>query len=120
MQVLIVDDDNSVRSTLCEVIKNWGFEAYGVGNGREALDYLADPENPRPELILLDGRMPVMGGEEFLRYRETDDTLKTIPVVVFSGTAHEIKCSTANGYVSKPFVSDVRPYVEKYCSRQAA
>ncbi len=119
MQVLIVDDDCSVRSTLRDIIKNWGYEAYAVENGQEALDYLDDPENPRPELILLDGRMPVMSGEEFLRHRETVESLRIIPVVVFSATAREITCGSANGYVCKPFVSDVRPYVEKYCSHSA-
>lgn len=116
MDVLIVDDDCTVRAVLKTVISDWGFESWGVEHGRAALEYLSDEENPRPKMILLDGRMPVMGGEEFLRYREGDEKLRAIPVVVFSATAHEIKCASAQGYVSKPDVCLVRPFVEKFCS----
>lgn len=116
MQVLIVDDDDTVRSTLMDLIRGWGFEAWGVPHGRAALEYLEDPDNPKPSLIILDGRMPIMGGEEFLLYREHDEGLRSIPVVVFSATANEIQCKSAQGYVAKPFVGEVRPFVEKFCS----
>jgi CheY-like chemotaxis protein len=116
MQVLIVDDDDIVRTTLADLIRGWGYEAWGVPHGRAAIEYLDDLENPRPNLIILDGRMPVMNGEEFLLYREQHESLRSIPVVVFSATASEIPCSSAQGYVAKPFVGQVRPYVEKFCS----
>ncbi len=118
MHVLVVDDDSSVRQVLVEMLHFWGFEAFGVVHGRAAVDYLGDAENDRPQLIILDGFMPIMNGEEFLRYRESVNELKTIPVIVFSGTLKELKCRTAQGYVDKPFVEELRPFVEKFCTRQ--
>lgn len=116
MLVLIVDDDALVRSTLVDLVRGWGVDAWGVEHGRAALDFLADSENEKPSLIILDGRMPVMSGQEFLQYREGDELVRSIPVVVFSGTAHEVTCRTAQGYVCKPFAHEVRPYVQKFCN----
>lgn len=116
MFVLVVDDDDLVRSALIDLIRGWGVEAWGVEHGRAALDYLENSENERPSLIVLDGRMPVMSGQEFLQHRELHAAIRAIPVVVFSGTVYEITCRTAEGYVCKPFIHDVRPYVEKFCT----
>jgi len=55
-----------------------------VKNGLEALDYLLDPFNEKPKIILLDINMPKMNGIEFLRERMKHDSLKVIPVIVLS------------------------------------
>lgn len=120
MQVLVVDDDDSVRQVLVDMLRNWGYEAEGVEHGEAALDYLKSAELPTPELILLDYKMPVMDGEQFLQHRQQDEVLRRIPVVVFTGSVDLVKIRTANGYVQKPFARELLPYVEKYCSRRAA
>jgi CheY-like chemotaxis protein len=46
-----------------KTIKKLGFPVKAVWNGKEALDYLAAPseEQPRPDIILMDVQMPIMG-----------------------------------------------------------
>jgi CheY-like chemotaxis protein len=117
MEVLVVDDDATVRMVLIDMLRSWGYPAYGVENGRAALEYLGDAENDKPALILLDYMMPVMNGEQFLCYREEVSWLKKIPVIVFTGSTDMVKMRLAEGYVQKPFVRDVQPFVEKFCTR---
>ena len=60
-----------------------------AGDGQQALDYLRDPENDHPCIILLDLQMPRMDGIEFLQVIKEDDLLKSIPVVVLSTSAED-------------------------------
>ena len=55
-----------------------------VGDGEQALEFLRNPENALPCLILLDINMPRMNGIEFLKIAKTDDSLRRIPVVVLT------------------------------------
>lgn len=85
-----------------------------VGDGRDALDYLyrrgsyEDPSvSPRPDLILLDLRMPLMSGLEVLAIIKKDPELQTIPVVVLTTSDIEGDRSAAyscgvDGYLIKP------------------
>jgi len=85
-----------------------------VTDGQEALDYLgrkgnyADPEiSPRPDLILLDLRLPKVDGLEILRQIKEDANLRAIPTVVLTTSAAEGDMLTAynNGagsYLVKP------------------
>src|SRR5262245_17777894 len=67
-RVLLVDDDESIRQVVSIFLSDEGYEIAGAGNGREALELVTDF---RPDIILLDLRMPVMDGWEFARtYRE--------------------------------------------------
>jgi CheY-like chemotaxis protein len=117
MQILVVDDDATVRMVLVDMLHNWGYDACAVSDGKAALEYLGDAENEKPQLILLDYMMPVMNGEQFLTLREQVSWLKKIPVVVFTGSTDMVKMRLAEGYVQKPFVRDVQPFVEKFCTR---
>src|SRR5579859_3750916 len=62
--ILVVEDDATIRDALCDVLALAGHRAVGAENGRAAL---AAAERIKPEIILLDLRMPVMGGVAFLR-----------------------------------------------------
>jgi CheY-like chemotaxis protein len=87
---------------------------YIVGDGEEALAFLrregkfADPAfSPRPGVILLDLKMPRMGGLELLQIVKSDPGLCDIPVVVLTTSSEEtdIKSSFRNGvagYIVKP------------------
>ena len=69
--ILAVDDNEQVREILVPMLEIWaedqGFEVTVIEkvNGREALDWVQ--EHDMPDLTLLDMRMPVMSGAEFLR-----------------------------------------------------
>jgi response regulator RpfG family c-di-GMP phosphodiesterase len=63
-RILIVDDEEAIRSLLVECLALRGYETAGAANGREALRRVAE----RPvDLILTDLRMPAMDGMELLR-----------------------------------------------------
>jgi CheY-like chemotaxis protein len=77
--VLVIDDDEDVRWALLEMLQLLGFVAIGAANGLVGLQ-LAHERAPR--LILLDLRMPVMNGWQFLEHRQESLTLASIPVAV--------------------------------------
>ena len=89
-----------------------------VDNGEKALDYLfrrgkfASPEkSPRPNVILLDLRLPRVDGLEVLRTIKTTEELSSIPVVVLTSSEAEQDLAKAydfhaNSYLVKPIDFD--------------
>jgi CheY-like chemotaxis protein len=77
--VLVIDDDEDVRWALLELLQLLGFVAVGASNGADGLR-LARERAPR--LILLDLRMPIMNGWQFLQHRRQSASLASIPVAV--------------------------------------
>ncbi len=82
-----------------------------VLDGREGMGFLqknGDYSNaPRPDLILLDLNMPGMNGYEFLAFVKSDDSFKSIPIVVLttSDVESDIVCVYQLGaasYITKP------------------
>src|SRR3954454_633664 len=65
IDVLVIEDDGLVRQTMTEVLDDAGYAVANGENGQDALDLIDAGVEPR--LILLDLRMPVMDGWEFLR-----------------------------------------------------
>src|SRR5262245_29076412 len=57
--VLVVDDDDDIRTAVQEVLEEKDYPTVGASNGREALDLLRTAEN-LPALVLLDLMMPEM------------------------------------------------------------
>jgi CheY-like chemotaxis protein len=83
-EILIVDDDNDVRESLCDVLEQCGFVVVSAGNGQEALELLRNRASA--DLVLLDLQMPIMDGWEFLRQYHTDLNFVHVPVVVLSAS----------------------------------
>jgi CheY-like chemotaxis protein len=77
--VLIVDDDELIRETLCELVEMVGCSAMVAANGREALKVMTEC---RPCLVIVDLLMPVMTGNELLEVMRRDPMLADVPVVV--------------------------------------
>jgi two-component system response regulator len=118
--ILLVEDDPAhaeiVKRNLSEYrIAN---RLFHVEDGQEALDYLfrenqfASPHaSPRPDLVLLDLRLPKVDGQEVLRRLQADVDLRSIPVVVLTTSTAEIDMISAytNGaasYLTKPIDFD--------------
>jgi len=83
--ILVVDDEEEARGELRDVLEASGHEVIEAANGREALEMLTSGRLREPALILLDLRMPVMTGWEFLTIMRSYHRLSRIPVVVLSG-----------------------------------
>src|SRR5688572_22258493 len=99
-RILVVDDDPIVRGTIRAFLQTEGYSVQTAGDGAEALEEIG---RECPNVVLLDMRMPVMDGWEFvneLRARDID-----LPIVVMTAArdarrwAHEIG---APAYVPKP------------------
>ena len=85
-------------------------------DGESALEFLRDPNNPVPALILLDLNMPRMNGLEFLKILKSDSNWCKIPVVILTTSQEEqdrlasFELSAA-GYIVKPL--EYPAFVEK-------
>jgi len=53
-----------------------------VRDGQEAIDYLTDTKNTRPDLMILDLNMPKVSGIEVLEFIKTNQKTKVIPVII--------------------------------------
>jgi len=107
--VLLVEDDTIDAMAVKKAFKYLHIKnnLFIVGNGEEALEYLRNKDNPKPQIILLDLNMPKMGGVEFMKIAKADDQLKRIPVVILTTSkAEQDRVITFNlgaaGYMMKP------------------
>ena len=80
--LLVVDDDPDVRESIFQVLTEAGYDVSGAGDGKEALDRLL--HGRRPDLIILDLRMPRKSGHEVLEALRESPSYVGIPVVVLS------------------------------------
>jgi CheY-like chemotaxis protein len=103
--VLVVDDHAPGRESLTELLEMRGYRASSAENGVAALALLHAGLSPCA--ILLDLWMPEMDGLEFLRHRQREELLSTIPVIVISALGDAAKRCAGLGvqaFVTKPLV----------------
>jgi CheY-like chemotaxis protein len=104
-RVLVVDDEDAVRSVLVRALTLWGYETEAANDGETALAHLSRSPDGYA-CILLDLTMPGIGGEA--TYREIRQINATVPVVLMSGYAPDgaLDALTAHppaGFLQKPF-----------------
>jgi two-component system response regulator (stage 0 sporulation protein F) len=89
LQVLIIEDEQLLNEAYARVLSAAKISLLRAYNGKEALDIL---KNEKPDIILLDLRMPVMDGIEFLKKLQPKDNLPDAKIIVFSNydDQHEI------------------------------
>ncbi len=79
--ILVVDDDESMRILLADVLGHTGYEVGCAVDGLDAIDKLrADV----PEVVILDLLMPGRSGWDVLEFLEDDPVLSRVPVVVLT------------------------------------
>ena len=78
--ILLVDDEVDFAQTLALRIELRGYEVSIVHSGEEALRKAKE----KPDLILLDVMMPVMGGYEVCRRLRQDNQTKHIPIIMLT------------------------------------
>jgi DNA-binding response OmpR family regulator len=79
-KILVIDDDNELRSLSVMTLQMAGYAVPGASNGKEAKDYM---DFLKPDLIVLDMILPVMDGISFLHWLRHTAKLD-IPVLVFT------------------------------------
>jgi CheY-like chemotaxis protein len=125
--VLIVEDDADTREMLVTLLGSEGFHAVAAEDGLEALHLLrtvrhnAGPETP--VLVLLDLRMPRLGGDEFRRAQLADPIVAGVPIAIMSGAIDAEERARDLGAVAtlmKPLDVDVLlQVVRRHCGVQA-
>lgn len=80
--VVIVDDDAFTRKALCNLLQGYPCRVVEAGSGLEALRLIS---SQLPNLVLLDVRMPVMGGLEVLRELRSTPAFRDLAVMAMSG-----------------------------------
>ena len=117
--VLVIDDDEDLRESVCELLEEDGYRAISVSDGRTALDWLRAGDT-KPQVILLDLMMPGMNGFQFREEQVKDAEAATVPVVLTSAHAklqHETAALGVAGYLEKPIdVQLLLDTVERFCS----
>lgn len=88
-KILIVEDERNLNEAYQMILQHQGHDIIAAYDGTEALKVTEDVE---PDLILLDLRMPQMGGVEFLKKYKLKKDHPKVKVVIFSNldTQHEI------------------------------
>ena len=102
-RILIVDDEEGFRDGVADLL---GMEGYQVSVARDAVEAVRKLPEFRPEVILLDLRMPHLDGEGFLRGMSGLPASKKVPVVLISAKEDlpAIASRTgAAGYLATPF-----------------
>jgi DNA-binding NtrC family response regulator len=84
--VLVVDDEKNIRRTLEMVLTGEGYRVLEAERAERALDMLGNPEQP-VDLVILDLKLPGIGGLEALERIRSDDSVRDLPVIVISGHA---------------------------------
>lgn len=107
-RVLVVDDDDGVRTAVTWALEADGFEVVAVDNGLAAMDAIGAAP---PSLVVLDLSLPGLGGLDILRRlraAEARDGRRPLPIIVLSGRDSETDRIVgldlgADDYLVKPF-----------------
>ncbi len=119
--ILVIDDEEAVRSTTKELLEISGFNVLTAENGNTALD-IFNRKNEKIDIVILDMVMPDMNGNEcFDKLKEINSD---IPVIIVSGyssieSRKELKNKGVKSFISKPFdIGELSEKVSKILSEK--
>jgi DNA-binding NtrC family response regulator len=102
-KVLIVDDDEDIRSILSDIIKSEGYKTIAAGDGRKALEKVREHS---PEVVLLDVRLPEIDGMQVLKEIKKMNSDTVVIMLTAYGRLADAVQSVKMGafdYITKPF-----------------
>jgi tubulin-specific chaperone A len=103
--ILVVDDDWALCAVIQDALQRAGLAVRVAHDGKQCLEAVAAE---RPDVVVLDIRMPVMDGYETLRELRKNPKTKLLPVVILTGHPGE-PGETAEG------MAEVNRYLLKPC-----
>jgi CheY-like chemotaxis protein len=125
-KILIAEDERDIRELVSFSLQFGGFTVVQAANGAEAVERA---QAERPDLILMDVRMPKMTGYEACKQMKQMPELRDIPVVFLSAKGQESEIQTgleagAEEYILKPFAPDdlvkqVQTVLDRVAKRRA-
>lgn len=113
--ILVADDELPVREFIALVLADSGHQTVLAGNGKQALELM---EKERPDLVISDVMMPLMGGVELCqRLKSTADTAQ-VPVILMTSAGQRITADAGHdGFLAKPFDLHVLEALVERCLR---
>lgn len=109
-RLLIVEDESATRETWAEYFQNAGYQVLQASDGQEALESV---RHERPDLLLLDVRLPRLDGYQVCQRLKSDPMTSHIPIIMItafltdaSDTVRGIEYG-ADDYLNKPVDLDV-------------
>lgn len=104
-KILIVDDDEKVRYSIKHTLKLMGYKTYEAGTAAEAIEQI---ERAKPDLVLLDIRLPDSSGHSVLSRIRLNHATRLLPVIMITGiTDKQDKIEAiekgVNDFIVKPF-----------------
>ena len=116
--IVLAEDEQDIRDLLVFLLEMEGHRVVAVPDGRQAVQAV---QQTKPDLVILDVRMPFMDGYEACRVLKADAETKDIPIIFLSARGQESEIQTglelgAEKYIVKPFSPDeflreIAPYV---------
>jgi len=112
-KILIIDDEMDMRKMATARLVKAGYVVIQAGNGNTGLEMV---RSEKPDMVLLDLAMPGIDGEEVCRRIKADETIKHIPVMLFTVSilkpiSERAKEMGADDFIAKPF--DSKELLEK-------
>ena len=103
--ILVVDDEHDIVELVRYHFVQAGFRVHAAADGKQALEMA---RRERPDLIVLDLMLPLMGGAEVARLLKQDERTRNIPVIMLTARGEEVDRVVgfelgADDYVVKPF-----------------
>ena len=101
--VLVVDDEFGIVDVLETNLIDEGYRVLTACNGKQGLVRLSAE---KPDVVLLDFMMPILGGAEMLRAMAAEPVHQRIPVIMISSLREDViaeKCKGYAAFLHKPF-----------------
>lgn len=106
--VYVVDDEKDVCELLKITLETRGLRVFCAHDGRAGLELL---KSKRPDMLIIDLKMPKMNGYEVINAIKTDDHLKDLPIIVVTSLTQESnktddywkKSLEVRDFITKPF-----------------
>ncbi len=123
--VLVVEDDHLSAKLFCEALEAHGYNVLQAKDGMEGWRMACEQ---RPDLILMDIRLPDISGLEVTKRLKADETLKSIPVIAITAFAMEgdkekMLEGGCDAYIPKPisipiFLQTVERFAERLVAQR--
>ena len=120
-KILIAEDERDIRDLITFTLRFAGHDVVAAANGEEAVQKAL---KEKPDLVLMDVRMPRMTGYEACKKMKSEESIKHIPIIFLSakGQDSEVTAGLDAGaveYILKPFSPDqlterVRTILKQY------